>query len=112
MVTLDEDSSSSASSSTPTGRLFVRLERSLYEAHENSYLRPSARVIGYLDLHDNNFVGTMPNELCERKLDMLVADCHGPKPEVKCDCCHVCCQGMPEMICVDQKTGLLVDYTI
>lgn len=66
----------------------------------------------YLDLHDNNFVGTMPKEICEKKLDMLVADCHGPKPEVKCDCCHICCQGLPEMICVDQKTGLLVDSVI
>ncbi|KAL3926500.1 MAG: hypothetical protein SGBAC_013455, partial [Bacillariaceae sp.] len=41
------------------------------------------KKLGYLDLHDNNFVGTMPKEICEKKLDMLVADCHGPKPEVK-----------------------------
>jgi hypothetical protein len=65
---------------------------------------------GYLDLHDNNFVGTMPKEICDKNLDMLVADCHGRNPEVKCDCCHICCQGMPEMICVEKKTGKLVDY--
>eukprot|EP00934_Nitzschia_sp_Nitz4_P002486 Nitzschia sp. Nitz4//scaffold211_size37880//22789//23990//NITZ4_007709-RA/size37880-augustus-gene-0.55-mRNA-1//1//CDS//3329541988//2476//frame0 len=64
----------------------------------------------YLDLHDNNLVGTMPKEICQKKLDLLVADCHGHNPEVKCDCCHICCQGLPEMICVDQKTGKLVDY--
>mmetsp|Transcript_35093 Transcript_35093/g.99862 ORF Transcript_35093/g.99862 Transcript_35093/m.99862 type:complete len:313 (-) Transcript_35093:55-993(-) len=64
----------------------------------------------YLDVHDNNLVGTMPKEICDKKLDMLVADCYGKKPEVKCDCCHVCCEGLPSMICVDQKTGKMVDY--
>lgn len=59
----------------------------------------------YLDLHDNNLVGTMPREICERKLDALIADCHGLKPEVKCDCCTVCCEGLPVMACYDQKTG-------
>lgn len=64
----------------------------------------------YLDLHDNNLVGTMPKEICDKKLDMLVADCHGKRPEIQCDCCHVCCEGLPNMICVDQKTGRRVDY--
>ncbi len=64
----------------------------------------------YLDLHDNNFVGTMPKEICAKKLDLLAADCRGRNPEVRCDCCHVCCQGLPEMICVDQKTGKAVEY--
>ncbi|KAG7341551.1 leucine rich repeat LRR-containing protein [Nitzschia inconspicua] len=66
----------------------------------------------YLDVHDNNLVGTMPKEICAKKLDALIADCHGKKPEVKCDCCTVCCEGMPNMICVDQKTGKRVDRPI
>lgn len=65
--------------------------------------------IGRLDLHDNNLVGTMPREICERKLDRLVADCYGKNPEVKCDCCTHCCQGLPKMICVDMKTGKAVE---
>lgn len=83
-----------------------------YNDETHTYVPIHNNFVGYLDLHDNNFVGTMPKEICEKKLDMLVADCHGPKPEVKCDCCHICCQGLPEMICVDQKTGLLVDSVI
>ncbi|KAL3926264.1 MAG: hypothetical protein SGARI_005665 [Bacillariaceae sp.] len=65
----------------------------------------------YLDVHDNNLVGTMPKEICDMKhqLKELVADCHGKNPEVKCDCCTVCCQGLPAMYCVDQKTGKAVD---
>jgi hypothetical protein len=66
----------------------------------------------YLDVHDNNLVGTMPKEICAMKLDALIADCHGKQPEVKCDCCTVCCEGMPSMICVDQKTGKRVDRPI
>jgi hypothetical protein len=56
----------------------------------------------------------MPKEICERKkagkIDMLIADCHGHNPEVKCECCDICCQGLPEMICVEKKTGKLVNY--
>jgi hypothetical protein len=51
----------------------------------------------------------MPKEICAKKLDTLVADCHGKKPEVKCDCCTICCEGMPSMTCFDQKTGKRVD---
>lgn len=58
-----------------------------------------------LDLHDNNLVGTMPKEICKRKLPVLIADCLGPKPEVRCDCCTVCCAGLPKMTCQDVKTG-------
>lgn len=59
----------------------------------------------YLDLHDNNFVGSMPKEICAMKLDELIADCHGLHPEVKCDCCTVCCEGKPVLACFDPKTG-------
>lgn len=59
----------------------------------------------YLDLHDNNLVGTMPQEICDKKLDALIADCHGRNPEVKCDCCTVCCAGLPLLACFDPKTG-------
>jgi len=59
----------------------------------------------YLDLHDNNFVGTMPKEICDKKIDALIADCHGVYPEVKCDCCTVCCEGIPVLACFDPKTG-------
>lgn len=58
-----------------------------------------------LDLHDNNLVGTMPKEICDRKLPVLIADCLGALPEVRCDCCTVCCKGLPDMVCKDVKTG-------
>ena len=61
-----------------------------------------------LDLHDNNLIGTMPAEICRRKLPVLIADCLGSAPEVKCDCCTVCCAGLPHMICKDVKTGQTV----
>ncbi|GKY94317.1 hypothetical protein MPSEU_000397500 [Mayamaea pseudoterrestris] len=61
-----------------------------------------------LDVHDNNLVGTMPKEICALKLDELVADCLGPNPEVRCDCCTRCCKGLPEMKCVDVATGVVV----
>jgi hypothetical protein len=64
---------------------------------------------GVLDVHDNNLVGTMPKEICDLKLEALVADCYGSKPEVRCDCCTVCCQGLPYFGCVDVKTGKAVD---
>ena len=61
-----------------------------------------------LDLHDNNLVGSMPREICNLRLDELVADCLGPNPEVRCDCCTKCCKGLPEMKCVDVATGAVV----
>lgn len=54
-------------------------------------------------LHDSNLVSTMPKEICDKKLDMLVADCHGKCPKVQCNFCHICCEGLPNTICVDQK---------
>ena len=61
-----------------------------------------------LDLHDNNLTGTMPKEICDRKLPVLIADCLGFNPEVRCDCCTVCCKGLPDMKCKDTKTGKVV----
>ena len=58
-----------------------------------------------LDVHDNNFVGTMPKAICEQKLDVLVSDCYGKNKEVKCDCCQICCEGLPHMRCVDMRTN-------
>jgi hypothetical protein len=68
--------------------------------------------VGVLDLHDNSFVGTMPKEICDRKLEALIADCYGRNPEVQCDCCTVCCAGLPSMVCVDTKTGKKVEGNV
>lgn len=63
----------------------------------------------YLDLHDNDLTGTMPKEICNLKLDELIADCLGPRAEIQCECCTVCCKGQMDgtMVrkCVDVKTG-------
>lgn len=63
----------------------------------------------YLDLHDNDLTGTMPKEVCALKLDELVADCLGPRAEIQCDCCTICCKGQMDgtMVrkCVDVKSG-------
>lgn len=66
----------------------------------------------YLDLHDNNLTGSMPKEVCDLKLDTLIADCHGTFPEVKCDCCTVCCEGLPKLACFDPKTGQQVNLAL
>jgi len=66
----------------------------------------------YLDLHDNNLTGSMPKEICALKLDTLIADCHGMFPEVKCDCCTVCCEGLPVLACFDPKTGQQVSRAL
>ena len=58
-----------------------------------------------MDLHDNNLTGSVPREICNLKLKELVVDCLGPNPEVKCDCCTICCRGLPDFKCVDTKTG-------
>jgi hypothetical protein len=63
------------------------------------------KKLRYFDAHDNNLVGSVPPELCKLKLEELIVDCLGPKPEVKCDCCTVCCSGLPSFKCVDQRTG-------
>jgi hypothetical protein len=58
-----------------------------------------------LDVHDNFFVGTMPQEVCDRKLNFLVADClEGAYKEIGCKCCTICCEGLPNMRCIDQVT--------
>jgi hypothetical protein len=49
----------------------------------------------YLDLKENYMVGTMPQEICNGKLEALIADCHTLKPDVKCDCCAGRCEGLP-----------------
>mmetsp|Transcript_20728 Transcript_20728/g.60282 ORF Transcript_20728/g.60282 Transcript_20728/m.60282 type:complete len:127 (-) Transcript_20728:258-638(-) len=56
----------------------------------------------YLD--NCNFVGRIPNGLCKlNHLSVLSADCLGRNAEVKCDCCTICCQGMPDPKCVEMK---------
>lgn len=63
------------------------------------------KKLRFLDAHDNNLVGSVPKEICKLKLKDLIVDCLGPRPEVQCDCCTVCCRGLPDFKCVDQKTG-------
>eukprot|EP00977_Amphora_coffeiformis_P010750 scaffold2518_cov178-Amphora_coffeaeformis.AAC.9 len=63
----------------------------------------------YLDLHDNDLTGHMPKEICALKLDELIADCLGPRAEIQCECCTVCCKGQMDGTlvrkCVDVNTG-------
>ena len=51
----------------------------------------------------------MPKEICALKLDELVADCLGPRAEIQCECCTICCKGQMDGTlvrkCVDVKTG-------
>jgi hypothetical protein len=68
------------------------------------------KKLRYLDVHDNNLVGTMPREICDLKLNELVSDCLGPAPEVQCDCCTICCRGLPDLKCVRVDTGKEVRY--
>eukprot|EP00550_Attheya_septentrionalis_P001957 CAMPEP_0198289652 /NCGR_PEP_ID=MMETSP1449-20131203/7765_1 /TAXON_ID=420275 /ORGANISM="Attheya septentrionalis, Strain CCMP2084" /LENGTH=311 /DNA_ID=CAMNT_0043988015 /DNA_START=135 /DNA_END=1070 /DNA_ORIENTATION=- len=57
-----------------------------------------------LHLNDNELVGRMPKSICEmKKLDILVADCLGPNPEVICECCTTCCRGVPDPMCQDKQ---------
>lgn len=58
-----------------------------------------------LDVHDNFLVGRMPTEVCDRNLKFLVADClDGAHKEIACSCCTICCEGLPNMRCIDQTT--------
>jgi hypothetical protein len=58
-----------------------------------------------LDVHDNFFVGSMPQEVCDRNLKFLAADClDGAYKEIGCKCCTICCEGLPNMRCIDMKT--------
>ena len=68
------------------------------------------RKLEFIDLHDNDLTGSVPSEICKLpKLKSLIADCLGPRAEVQCDCCTVCCKGQMdgtyERKCVDMKTG-------
>jgi hypothetical protein len=68
-----------------------------------------------LDLHDNNLVGSVPAEVCalrKKQLTELIVDCLpvGTKAEVTCDCCTICCRGLPDFKCVNVKTGLEIQY--
>lgn len=56
-------------------------------------------------LNDNEFVGSIPKEICKLKISHLQADCLGPKPEVKCECCTICCKGLPQPMCKDVRPG-------
>ena len=70
----------------------------------------SLRNLEYLDLHDNNLVGSVPREICDMKLKSLITDCLGPRPEVECSCCTVCCRGLPEFKCIHVETGKEIQY--
>lgn len=50
-------------------------------------------------INDNELVGKMPKDICALKMEHLVSDCLGARPEVPCDCCSVCCQGLPDPKC-------------
>jgi Leucine-rich repeat (LRR) protein len=64
------------------------------------------KQLRYLDLHDNDLTGSVPEEICQLpNLKVLITDCLGPKAEVTCDCCTVCCRGLPDMKCADVETG-------
>jgi hypothetical protein len=64
------------------------------------------KQLQYVDLHDNDLTGSVPQEICRLpNLKVLITDCLGPKAEVACDCCTVCCRGLPDMKCVDVETG-------
>jgi Leucine-rich repeat (LRR) protein len=54
-------------------------------------------------INDNQVVGRMPKEICSLKLPHLVSDCLGARPEVPCDCCTICCQGLPDPKCKDMR---------
>lgn len=54
-------------------------------------------------INDNEVAGRMPKEICNLKLQHLVADCLGARPEVPCECCTVCCQGLPDPKCKDMR---------
>ncbi len=47
----------------------------------------------------------MPNDVCKLRLPHLVSDCLGAKPEVPCECCSICCQGLPDPKCRDMRGG-------
>lgn len=56
-------------------------------------------------INDNEVAGRMPKDVCKMKLQHLVSDCLGARPEVPCDCCSICCQGLPDPKCRDMKAS-------
>lgn len=56
-------------------------------------------------INDNEVSGRMPKEVCDLKLEHLVSDCLGARPEVPCACCSICCQGLPEPMCRDMRAS-------
>jgi len=50
-------------------------------------------------VNDNEVAGRIPKEICDMKLQHLVSDCLGARPEVPCACCTICCQGLPDPKC-------------
>jgi len=58
-------------------------------------------------VNDNELVGSIPSEICKLKISHLQADCLGSTPEVRCDCCTVCCQGLPYPKCQEMRPGVV-----
>jgi len=56
-------------------------------------------------VNDNEFVGSVPKEMCKLRIGHLQADCLGMHPEVKCECCTVCCKGLPTPTCKEVRRG-------
>lgn len=54
-------------------------------------------------INDNEVSGRMPAEICKMKLQHVVSDCLGARPEVPCECCTICCQGLPDPKCRDMR---------
>jgi hypothetical protein len=86
------------------------------DVHDNnlvsaSYVLRSASVYMLPDVADANLVvnslqvGSVPKEICDLRLEELVVDCLGPKPEVSCSCCTKCCRGLPDPKCIDVASG-------
>lgn len=53
-----------------------------------------------MEFFGNNFVGDMPQEICESRvpngaLAALTADCFGTPPQVPCACCTACAISKP-----------------
>lgn len=65
----------------------------------------NAKQLREVYLDNCNFVGRIPAGLCKLKnLQALSADCLGRNPEVTCECCTICCQGMPDPKCKEMKS--------
>lgn len=67
----------------------------------------SLKKLRELHLNDNQLTGTMPRNVCALKLHVLTSDCLDVDyiPEVICDCCTLCCQGLPDPKCRDMQNS-------